>query len=51
MRNAAEVVCEVSVDHVAITAEQQPSHLSDCLSGITARTVSTLLRWKISFSR
>jgi hypothetical protein len=51
MRNAAEVVREVGVDHVPMAAEQQPSHLGDCLPGIPAGTVGILLWWKISFSR
>jgi hypothetical protein len=47
MRNAAEIVREVGVDHVAMATEQQLSHLGHRLSGIAAGAIGILLEWEI----
>ena len=49
MRNAPEVVREVSVYNFRVTAKQQFFHFDHRLLGIAARTVGVLLRWKIGF--
>ena len=48
MGNAPEVVREVGVDDVRVPLEQEIPHLGKRLVGVAPRTVSILLRWKVS---
>ena len=49
MGNAPEVVREVGVYDFRMAPEQQLFHLGHRLMGISPRTVSILLGWKIGF--
>jgi hypothetical protein len=49
VRDAPEVVCEVSVHDFTMAANQQLLHLARRLLGIAARPVGVLLGWKVGF--
>ena len=49
MRKAPEVVREIGVDDVRVTAEQPLLHLYDCLLGVAPSAVGVKFRRKIGF--
>ena len=51
MWNTPEVVREVGVDDVRVTAQQQFLHLYGGLLGVSPGAVGVDFRWKVGFSR
>src|SRR5262249_23087057 len=49
MRKAPEVVREIGVDDVRVTAEQPLLHLYDCLLGVAPSAVGVKFRRKVGF--
>src|SRR5215467_5641943 len=49
MRNAPEVVREVGIDDVRVTAERSLLHLYDCLLGVSPGAIGVDFRRKIGF--
>jgi hypothetical protein len=49
MRDAAEVISQIGIDHVRLSSVKPFLHLYCGLLGIAARPISILLRWQIGF--